>query len=637
MPRNNTELSELGDAALAELVRAGSADAFAELWQRHSAAGTAAARQFSAIADPQDIVSESYLRIFRAFQHGGGPSEAFRPYLYRTIRNIALDWRAKQASVSLDDAPELEQPDSDPEITVLENVVTARAFRELPERWQAVLWYLEVEGMAPAEAAPLIGLSPNATSALSVRAREGFKKAWLQAHVNDLTVPQECRWTTERMGQYARHGLTPRARARFDHHLENCTRCPILLEEIDSLDGHLGSILLPAVLGGGAGGALHAQLSQQSPPSSASARTSVARKASIAAGGAAVLVLVASGALALSGQWQAAPGLASADTDDSQPTSASTPDPESTPSPQTSAPAPPAPTQTPLPTTPRPPVDRTAPAVPTLAEPVDGTLTRIAQPVFSGTGEAGARVEIVRIDPATGIASTVLVTRVGAGGAWSSTAVQPLADGIHDLRVSQVDAAGNRSAELRASLTVDTVALPPVMDALPAGPLLYLPTIAGSAEPLAVVTLRDEAGTTVAVTSAGSDGRWSTPLADPQSNSVSLTVAQQDQAGNVSPWSTSSTQLDFERPLAEVPSVGGMIPSTGGSTVVTVQLSGRPGLQVQVFIDGVTTGNVHTLEPTPIGRLTPPLPDGPHSIGVRYFDPATGEVGPTYTVAFEIG
>lgn len=260
MRRDDVELALLGDPALAELSRADDVEAFAELWRRHASAGTAAARQFAAIADPHDIVSEAYLRILRALQQGGGPHEAFRPYLYRTIRNIALDWRARHPSVSLDETDDLAEPGMPMESTVLDNAVTAQAFEQLPERWQAVLWYLEVEGMTPSDAAPHLGLSPNATSVLARRAHEGFKTAWLQAHVNHRSVPAECRWTSERMGRYVRHGLSRRSRDRFDHHLAECERCTLLVHELDEIGGQLASVLLPLALGATAGSILLAQL-----------------------------------------------------------------------------------------------------------------------------------------------------------------------------------------------------------------------------------------------------------------------------------------------------------------------------------------------------------------------------------------
>ena len=297
MRRKHVELALLGDPALADLVRADDSEAFAELWRRHAIAGTAAARQFSSIADPQDIVSEAYLRILRALQQGGGPHEAFRPYLYRTVRNIALDWRSRHPSVSLEEIDDLAEPGAPMDATVLDNAVTARAFDQLPERWQAVLWYLEVEGMTPSEAAPHLGLSPNSTSALAARAQEGFKSAWLQAHVNDLSVPAECRWTTARMGRYVRHGLSTRSRDRFSRHLDGCGRCALLVREIGDLRSHLASVVLPITLGAAAGSLLLGQL-RDTAVTGASTITPVAvASGSTVVSGVAAAVLIASAIL----------------------------------------------------------------------------------------------------------------------------------------------------------------------------------------------------------------------------------------------------------------------------------------------------------------------------------------------------
>lgn len=292
-----TPLALVPDPALAELTRAGDTEAFGELWRRHVGAGIMAARQFASIADPQDIASEAYLRILRAVQNGGGPHEAFRPYLYRTIRNIAMDWRARASSVALDETEELLDPSPSPETTVLENAVTAKAFEQLPERWRAVLWYLEVEGMSPTEAAPILGLSPNATSVLAGRAHEGFKKAWLQAHVNDRSVPADCQWTTERMGGYVRRGLTRRSGARFDRHLDECERCALLAHEIGDLGGQLASVVLPVLLGSGAGSLLLGQLRDQAASVTAASIAPLAVPVGSAVLRGAAAVVIASGAL----------------------------------------------------------------------------------------------------------------------------------------------------------------------------------------------------------------------------------------------------------------------------------------------------------------------------------------------------
>lgn len=630
-----------GDAALSALVRAGDESAFAELWRRHSRAGTAAAAQFASIADADDLVSEAYLRILRAMQTGGGPHDAFRPYLYSTIRNIALDWRPKLPAVSLEVAPELEDPD-DPHLAALERTVTARAFRSLPQRWQAVLWYLDVEGMAPAETSVLLGLTPNATSALAVRAREGLKNAWLQAHLNDKDVPEECRWTTERMGQYVRGTLTRRARARFDEHVDDCERCTNLLAEVGSLSGSLAAILLPATIGSTAGAGLLA--AQQAGPGQITAtatavRPSAARLSVAAGAGVLALAMIGTGVWAATAPWEAAPPATTASEPDSpsRPPRAELPTAPTLPAP---TPTPAAPEPEPRPPAPVPPVlipvDLTAPGVPQLSAPVDGLLTNRATPAFAGTGEPGATVTVRRLEPLTSTLIAVGTAPVGADGNWSFVP-SALPDGMHSLQVSQRDTAGNESAAVARTITVDTVALAPAIDALPSIAQLYVPVVTGTGEPGALVTLRDDSGGALGTASAGPDGTWSLQLADPQREQLAVAASQTDLAGNASPWSDDSGPVIFDRPSIPSPADGTTVASQGGATVVQVEFAGYSGMQVQVYIDGVTTGNVHTLEPTPIVRVTPALGDGAHTIGVRYMDPITGRVGSTFTIAFTIG
>ena len=656
------------DAALAARVRAGDESAFAELWKRHARAGAAAAYKFSSIADADDLVSEAYLRILRAMQQGGGPHEAFRPYLYSTIRNIALDWRAKLPAVSLEVTPEIEGPE-DPQSAAIERTVTVRAYRTLPQRWQAVLWYMDVEGMAPAETSVLLGLSPNATSALAIRAREGLKNAWLQAHVNDKDVPEGCRWTTARMGQYSRGTLTRKARARFDEHLDDCERCTALVAEVGSIGGSLASLLLPATLGGVAGTGLLAELLASHggavPAGSTTAaaaprpRVSPARAALVAGAGVLAVAVIGTGAWAATAAWQAQTPAATTATDPDRtaeppsmtpsptPTASATPTPPPPP-PATPAPVPPtwepddsAPPSLPVPPVVIPPVvippDLTAPALPQLAAPVEGMLTNQAAPAFAGSGEPGASVTVRTADPATSGLTTVGTALVSADGTWSLVPSLPLPDGTHSLLVSQRDAAGNESPAVGRTITVDTTALVPEFDALPASAQLFVPEVSGTAEPGALVTIRDDTGLVLGTAPVDLDGAWSFALPDPQRGDEALSASQTDQAGNVSAWSADSAPLVFDRPTIAAPADGAVIASQGGATVVQVEFAGHSGMRVQVFIDGVTTGNVHTLEPTPIVRVTPPLPDGAHTIGVRYIDPATGQIGSTFSIAFTIG
>jgi RNA polymerase sigma factor (sigma-70 family) len=250
------------DQELIESARSGDTSAFAELWRRHYRSAARVARQFTSSIDADDLVSEAYARIFQRVLAGGGPTGAFRPYLYTTVRNLASSWGAASKDIQVDVIEEFEDdriPD-DPAAWALDRTLTAKAFRALPERWQTVLWYTEVEGMDPHEVAPLMGLTANGVAALSYRAREGLRTAWLQAHISNDGTSADCRWTMSRLGDRARDSLTARETEKVEQHLLTCTKCSVISEEVEEVGSHLAMVMLPLLLGGVAGGALLASL-----------------------------------------------------------------------------------------------------------------------------------------------------------------------------------------------------------------------------------------------------------------------------------------------------------------------------------------------------------------------------------------
>ena len=250
------------DTELIESARSGDTSAFAELWRRHYRSAARVARQFTSSIDADDLVSEAYARIFQRVLAGGGPTGAFRPYLYTTIRNLASSWGAAAKDVQVDVIEEFEDdriPD-DPAAWALDRTLTAKAFRTLPDRWQTVLWYTEVEGMDPHEVAPLMGLTANGVAALSYRAREGLRTAWLQAHISNAGTSTDCKWTMSRLGDRARNSLTAREKDRVELHLLGCTKCSVISEEVEEVGSHLAMVMLPLLLGGVAGGTLLASL-----------------------------------------------------------------------------------------------------------------------------------------------------------------------------------------------------------------------------------------------------------------------------------------------------------------------------------------------------------------------------------------
>ena len=267
--------TEVSDQALVESARSGDRSAFAELWRRHARSGITVARQFTSSLDADDLVSEAYARIYQRVLGGGGPDGAFRPYLYTTIRNLASRWGAARNDIQIDDLDDLEDESvpADASIEALDRSLTVRAFRSLPERWQSVLWYTEVEGMDPHEVAPILGITANSVAALSYRAREGLRKAWLQAHVSVPGRTEDCKWAINRLADNARHSLTTREQDKLGRHLSGCLSCAIVSEEVEDVGSRLALVVLPLLLGATAGGTLLASLSASGPATAAAMPT----------------------------------------------------------------------------------------------------------------------------------------------------------------------------------------------------------------------------------------------------------------------------------------------------------------------------------------------------------------------------
>ena len=152
------------------------------------------------------------------------------------VNSLEVEWEALEAH-------DREFGITDPTDEAIERTLTARAYRSLPDRWQAVLWYTEVEGMDPHEVAPLLGLTANGVAALAYRARDGLRTAWLQAHVTSDGLSGECRWAAERTARGARGGLRETEARRLRDHRSTCARCAIVAEEVDDLGARLALTL----------------------------------------------------------------------------------------------------------------------------------------------------------------------------------------------------------------------------------------------------------------------------------------------------------------------------------------------------------------------------------------------------------
>jgi RNA polymerase sigma factor (sigma-70 family) len=240
------------DRHLIELVRGGDMSAFDGLYARHvSIASTVAKRNVDNPSDAEDVVAEAFQSVLQSIVAGKGPGTFFRAYLLSTVTRLSHQRNRKASKVlASGDDPILDQTlvESDAVISAFESRTVAKAFRALPERWQAVLWYLDVERMKPAAVAPILGLTPNAVSALAVRAREGLRRQYLQSHLADQ-ADSKCADFASKLGNFLRGGLSIATERKVRNHLHGCSTCTAALAELKDVQGSMRAVLLPLVTG----------------------------------------------------------------------------------------------------------------------------------------------------------------------------------------------------------------------------------------------------------------------------------------------------------------------------------------------------------------------------------------------------
>ncbi|EML2066101.1 BapA prefix-like domain-containing protein [Enterobacter asburiae] len=262
--------------------------------------------------------------------------------------------------------------------------------------------------------------------------------------------------------------------------------------------------------------------------------------------------------------------------------------------------------------------DITPPATPIIVSVIDDVqastgpvgpngITNDRAPTVTGTGEAGSTITVYN---GSDVLGTVVVS---SSGLWSFTPPAPLADGILVLTAKATDVAGNPSGLSDSwTITIDGTApgapvISQVVDDVPGrtGSLDInettndaTPTLSGTAEPNATVTLRVD-GVAIGSTVANGLGVWiftpNTPIAE---GPHTLTAVATDAAGNTSDVSNSwGITIDSVAPGApvitqvvdDVPERLGALNSGDSTNDTTPTLNGtaEPGSTVTIRQDGV--------------------------------------------------
>ncbi|MEU6776509.1 sigma-70 family RNA polymerase sigma factor [Streptomyces sp. NPDC046759] len=264
------------DGELIGRMRGGDDSAYEELYRRHADAVRRYARTCCRDGHTaEDLTAEVFARMLQAVRGGSGPEHAVRAYLLTSLRRVAAHWtrsarreqlvddfavfaqQASSASEVSDGTASMGSFGAGPELGAdvramheAEQSMAMRAFRSLPQRWQAVLWHTEVEDESPSEVAVLFGLDANGTRVLASRAREGLKQAYLQAHVSaSLAGDGECARYADQLGTFARRKLRIRAERGLRKHLEECAKCRLAAAQIEEVAGGIPGVVPVAVIG----------------------------------------------------------------------------------------------------------------------------------------------------------------------------------------------------------------------------------------------------------------------------------------------------------------------------------------------------------------------------------------------------
>lgn len=139
---------------------------FAEEVQPHDAQLRSYLRgSFPAVRDVDDVVQESFLRIWKT--RAAQPIKSARAFLFQVARNVARDWMRRERRSPVEQAGDLaelrvadEGPDVVETLSAAEQVdLLAAALDALPRRRREVMIFCKLQGHTYREAAERFGLS----------------------------------------------------------------------------------------------------------------------------------------------------------------------------------------------------------------------------------------------------------------------------------------------------------------------------------------------------------------------------------------------------------------------------------------------------------------------------------------------
>lgn len=272
-------------------------------------------------------------------------------------------------------------------------------------------------------------------------------------------------------------------------------------------------------------------------------------------------------------------------------------------------------------------------------------ITSDNTPTFSGTAEAGARINLIADGGAGSIAGTTIVN---ASGEWSIT-TSTLEDGAHTFVAEAVDRAANISPlSSNLEVTVDTSA--PVQPSVTLADVSRVnvtgtdntngatPVFEGTAEAGSIVEI-SVGGNVIGATTANASNEWTfTPATDLADGTLSIAVTARDTAGNTSQSSDAiSVIVDTTPPAAPV--ITGFSGDSGTTTEdMTPTLNGtaEPLSTVDIYRDNMFIASESTGSDGAWAHTSPALANGSYTFTATATDGATNVSGFSAGLTFEV-
>ncbi len=256
-------------------------------------------------------------------------------------------------------------------------------------------------------------------------------------------------------------------------------------------------------------------------------------------------------------------------------------------------------------------VDLTSPTTPTITS---TNVTNDTTPTVTGTAEASTTIQILDSGTVVGSGSV-------SGGAFSITC-STLTEGAHSIVARSTDTATNHTDSATFTLTIDVTAPTAPVIVTPAFTNSTTPTVTGTAEASATVTIV-EGLTTLGTGSADGSGNFSIAVTTLSVAAHSISARATDAAGNVGPNSSTFT-LTVDQTAPAAPTISS--PANTNDTTPSVSGTAEAYATVDVLESGSTIGTGTADASGNFAVTVSALTEAAHSLVARATDRA-GNVG----------